>query len=316
VTGGAGFIGSHLVEGLVREGWSVRVLDDFSTGRESNLAGCLRDVEIFEGDVCDVSLVERAASGVDVIFHEAAIASVVASIEEPERCHRVNLSGTLGLLEVARRQRVRRVVFAASAAAYGDQPVSPQVETMPASCLSPYALHKLACEQYLALYARLHGLQTVALRYFNVYGPRQDPTSDYAAAIPIFIEAALAEEPVHIFGDGEQTRDFVFVKDVVRANLLAATADAERASGQVINIGSGAFTSVNDLIETIGRCVGREVQTVFEAPRAGDVLHSRADIGRARETLGYSPGTSLEGGLAATIKGFDEAGIRTKRNER
>ena len=302
VTGGAGFIGGHLVEGLLADGWSVRVLDDFSSGREENLAGCRDGVELIRGDVCDTEIVSAAADGADVIFHQAAIASVARSIDNPRRAHAVNLGGTLEVLEAARRRGVRRVVFAGSAAVYGDDETLPKVESLPPACLSPYALHKYASEQYLAFYERLHGLQTVALRYFNVYGPRQDPESDYAAAIPLFVRAALTREPVRIFGDGEQTRDFVHVDDVVAANLRAAVADG--VSGVVLNVASGRRTRVNDLVRIIGRCAGRELVPEYAPPRAADVRHSWADIGRARQLLGYSPAVELEAGLAGTVAAF------------
>jgi len=302
VTGGGGFIGSATVRALRMAGWRVRVLDDFSTGREENLAACRDEIEIIRGDVCDVSVLSHAIEGADVVFHQAAIASVAKSIDDPEESHRVNLSGTLSVLEAARRHGIRRIVYSASAAAYGDDPSLPKVETLPAACLSPYALQKYAGEGYLALYNSLHGLETVALRYFNVYGPGQDPESDYAAVVPLFIRAALAAEPLRVYGDGEQTRDFVYIGDVVRANLLAA--DAPLVSSCPINVASGAETSVNDLIQTIQTCLAKEISVKYEAPRRGDVRRSYADITRAKEVLGFTPSIGLADGLRRTIEDF------------
>ena len=306
VTGGAGFIGSHVVSRLLRDGWSVRVLDDFSTGREQNLAGLESDVEVIRADVCDRAALDRAALGVDVIFHQAAIASVARSLSEPLRTNAVNLGGTLSVLDVALARGVRRVVLAASAAVYGDGGPLPKVESLPASPLSPYAVQKYGSELYCRLYAGLYELETVALRYFNVYGPRQDPEGDYAAAIPLFIASALDGEAVRVFGDGEQTRDFVFVADVVEANLRAAAAAG--ASGAVINVASGHQTSVNELVAVIGQCLGRELAAEHEAPRTGEVRHSWADIRRARELLGFEPAVDLKCGIGLTIEAFEAAG--------
>lgn len=302
VTGGAGFIGGHIVERLVREGWTVRVLDDFSTGREENLGACAGHVEILRGDLCDVELTRAACEGVDVIFHEGAIASVSRSVEEPGRSHEVNLSGTLALLEAARQSGVRRIVFASSAAIYGDDDSLPRIESQAPACLSPYAVQKLGGEGYLAAYSEVHGLETVALRYFNVYGPRQDPDSDYAAAIPLFVRAALADDVIHVFGDGEQTRDFIYVDDVVEANLQAAHTD--RASGCVMNVASGKRTSVNELLRAIGDRLGRELRISYEPQRVGDVRHSWAEVERARGLLGFNVKVELADGLAYTIDDF------------
>jgi UDP-glucose 4-epimerase len=302
VTGGAGFIGGHIVERLVREGWSVRVLDDYSTGRDENLAACAGQVEILRGDICDVELTRAACRGVEVIFHEGAIASVSRSVEEPERSHEVNLSGTLTLLEAARQSGVRRIVLASSAAIYGDDDSLPRVESQAPACLSPYAVQKLGGEGYLAAYAEVHGLETVALRYFNVYGPRQDPESDYAAAIPLFVRAALKDDVIHVFGDGEQTRDFVYVDDVVEANLQAARADG--VSGGMMNVASGKRTSVNELLAAIGDRLGRQLRISYEPPRAGDVRHSWAEVERAHGLLGFNAKVELADGLASTIDDF------------
>jgi len=302
VTGGAGFIGGHLVERLVCDDWRVRVLDDFSTGREEHLAAVAERIELIRGDVRDASTVERAVDGVEVVFHQAALPSVPLSIAEPLRTHSVNLEGTLRVLEASRRAGVRRVVYAASCAVYGDGPELPKREALAAAPLSPYALQKYASELYCRLYADLHGLETVALRYFNVYGPRQDPAGDYAAVIPKFIEACLAGAAPRIFGDGEQTRDFVMVDDVVGANLLAA--DAEHASGSVCNVASGSATCLNALLDLVREHTGARVEARYDPPREGDVRHSVASLDRARAILGYAPRVALGEGLRRTVESF------------
>jgi nucleoside-diphosphate-sugar epimerase len=300
VTGGAGFIGGHLVERLLEAGWEVRVLDDFSSGREENLAGVRSQIELLKGDIRDESLVARAVEGVEVVFHEAAVPSVPRSVAEPVRTHQVNADGTLNLLEQARHARVRRVVYAASSSAYGDTPTLPKVETMPPTPMSPYALQKYVGEAYCRLYHALYGLETVALRYFNIFGPRQNPDSEYAAVIPRFIRACLRGESPRIYGDGEQTRDFTFVADAVQANLLAA--DAPHASGQVVNVGGGGRTSLNQLLAAIREITGATAEAIYEPGRAGDVRDSLASLERARELLGYEPATTLREGLARTAE--------------
>jgi UDP-glucose 4-epimerase len=302
VTGGAGFIGGHLVAGLVGEGWRVRVLDDFSSGREENLADVIDVVEVLRGDVRDEAALARAAAGVEVVFHQAAVASVPRSVAEPLRTNAINLDATLRVLETARRSGVRRVVYAASSAAYGNSEALPKRESMTPEPLSPYALQKLAGEYYCHLYASLYGLETVALRYFNVFGPRQDPKSEYAAVIPRFICAALAGEGATIFGDGEQTRDFVYVQDAVRANLLAA--DASRASGAVINIATGRRISLNELWRAIREITGVAAEARYAPARAGDVRDSVADLSRARDLLGFEPAVPLREGLSRTAASF------------
>jgi len=302
VTGGAGFIGGHVVEHLLAAGWEVRVLDDLSTGRAENLADVRNCVELIEGDVRDPATVARAVAGVEAVFHQAAIPSVPRSVEEPLYTNDVNVGGTLQLLEAARRAGARRVVFAASSSAYGDTEVLPKIETLPATPLSPYALQKYAGELYCHQYTVLFGLETVALRYFNIYGPRQDPASDYAAVIPRFVRAALSGERPTVYGDGEQTRDFTFVGDAARANLLAA--DAERAPGSVINVASGRRTSLNQLWAGIRRTLGSDLEPRYAPPRPGDVRDSLADLGRARELLGYEPSVSLDEGLRETVEHF------------
>jgi UDP-glucose 4-epimerase len=300
VTGGAGFIGSHLVDRLLSEGWQVRLLDDFSSGRESNVAHLNGKVELLRGDLRDRSLIEKALVGVDVVFHQAAVPSVPRSVAEPERTHDVNVNGTLGLLEAARSAGVRRLVFASSSSAYGDTPELPKVETMPPCPLSPYALQKYTSERYCQLYHRLYGLETVALRYYNVYGPRQNPESEYAAVIPRFASACLASQAPVVFGDGEQTRDFTFVGDAVSANLLAA--EAPGAPGEVINVAGGRRVSLNQLLAEIREITGAKILPRHEAARPGDVRDSLASLERARELLGYEPQVELRTGLATTVE--------------
>jgi UDP-glucose 4-epimerase len=305
VTGGAGFIGSHLVDALLAAGWRVRLLDDFSSGREANVAHLNGSAELLRGDLRDRALLARALAGVEVVFHQGAVPSVPRSVAEPERTHSVNATGTLGVLEASRAAGVRRVVFASSSSAYGDTPVLPKVETMPPCPLSPYALQKYAGERYCQLYHRLYGLETVALRYFNVYGPRQNPRSEYAAVIPRFATACLSGEAPVVFGDGEQTRDFTFVADAVAGNLLAA--DAPRAAGEVVNVAGGRRVSLNELLREIRALTGASVSARHEAGRPGDVRDSLADLGRARELLGYAPRVDLRTGLAKTIESLESA---------
>lgn len=302
VTGGAGFIGGHLVEGLLAEGWRVRVLDDFSSGRDENLAAVAADIDLRRGDIRDPDAVARAVEGVEVVFHEAAVPSVPRSVAEPLRTNSVNIDGTLLVLESARNAGVRRLVYAASSSAYGDTKVLPKVETMPGNPQSPYALQKYSGEVYCRLYAQLYGLETVALRYFNIYGPRQDPTSQYAAVIPNFITACLNGDSPTIHGDGEQTRDFTMVADAVRANLLAA--DAPGASGSVCNVAAGRRTSLNELLQHIRELTDAKVEAVHGPAREGDVRDSLASLERSRELLGYEPTVELREGLRRTVDWF------------
>lgn len=320
VTGGCGFIGSNLAHALVSEGEGnsrVRILDDLSTGRESNIATLRAThpdrVELWRGHVGDPSLLARALDGVDSVFHLAAIPSVPWSIERPLACDLVISHATLQLLEAVRRhngaapsaRRIERVVVATSCAAYGDLlPEVPKREDQPVAPLSPYAAAKLACEQHCAVYARVFGVPTVALRFFNVFGPRQDPTSQYAAVIPNFIRAALAGQPPTVYGDGGQSRDFVFVDDVVGACRLARTAPAERVAGQVINIGSGQSATLREVLGALSAICGRRIEPRFAPGRAGEVRSSRADISRAQSLLGFTPRVSLEGGLRRTVEWF------------
>jgi UDP-glucose 4-epimerase len=303
VTGGAGFIGSSIVEELLSKGEAVRVLDDFSTGRRQNLEGLRGRVEILEGSIVDPETVKKAMAGVEIVFHEAAIPSVARSVENPQASVLANVQGTTVVLDVARHTKVRRVVFAASSSAYGNTPTLPKVETMMPAPLSPYAVAKLTCEHLMRVFASLYGIETVSLRYFNVFGPRQDPTSQYAAVIPNFITAAIRKERPLVHGDGEQTRDFCFIENTVRANLLAA-ATSNKLSGQVVNIACGERISLNRLLAFIGEEAGYELDPEYRAPRAGDVRDSLADIGAAKQLFGYEPVVRAREGLARTFKAF------------
>ncbi len=300
VTGGAGFIGSHLVDRLLSEGHTVSVLDSFSTGRRENLDAVKGRIEIHEADVRDTTAVERAMDGCEVVFHEAAVVSVPYSVEHPQETHDVNIQGTLNVLLAARKSRVRRVVFASSAAIYGEEPTLPKSEAMLPEPISPYGVEKLTAEHYLRTFAHLYGIETVALRYFNVFGPRQDPSSPYSGVISVFVRRLLAAKPITIYGDGLQSRDFVYVADVVEANLRAAM--AEGASGRVYNVARGERTTLLRLAEVLGKVVGTEVSPTLAAERAGDIRHSQATIDRARSELGYVPRVDLETGLRALVE--------------
>ena len=302
VTGGGGFIGSSIAAALVARGDTVRVVDNFSSGKRENL----RDLrlELLEGDLLDEEFLRRAAAGADVIFHEAAIPSVPRSIAAPRASHDANATGTLQVLEVARACGVRRVVYAGSSSAYGDTPVLPKVETMSPAPLSPYAVAKLTGELYCRMYARTFGLETVVLRYFNVFGPRQDPQSQYAAVIPKFVTAALSGTQPVIYGDGTQSRDFCFIDNVVQANLLAADAPAAQASGRTFNVACGSAIELNAVIQMVGELTGRPLVARYEPSRAGDVKHSLADISEARERLGYTPAVDFAEGLRRTVAWF------------
>ncbi len=303
VTGGAGFIGSSIAEQLLAAGDTVRIVDDFSSGRRENLESLPGKVELFEGSIVDAELVARAMRGVEVVFHEAAIPSVVRSVENPRASLMAGVQGTTVVLDVARRSGVKRVVFAASSSAYGDTPTMPKVETMPAQPLSPYAVSKLACEQLMRVFASLYGIETVSLRYFNVFGPRQDPKSEYAAVIPKFITAALRKERPIVFGDGEQTRDFCYIDNTVRANLLAAST-TNKLTGQVVNIACGERISLNQLLKIVAELAGTKLDPEYRERRAGDVKDSLADIHAAAGVLGYKPTVDVREGLKRTVEAF------------
>jgi UDP-glucose 4-epimerase len=304
VTGGAGFIGSHLVRGCLEAGDEVRVLDDFSTGRREKLSSVQGDVTVIEGTVTDPATVRRAGEGCEVIHHLAALPSVPLSVEDPVGTHHVNATGTLHVLQAARELGVRRVVYSSSCAVYGDSERLPASEDDPVSPLSPYALQKRIGELYAERFASLYGLETVALRYFNVYGPSQDADSAYAAVVPRFLTAVSKGEPPRIHGDGRQSRDFVYVGDVVRANLAAAGGPSE-VSGECFNIAGGTGITILELLEAIGRALGLEgIEAEHAPPRPGDVRQSVADVGKARERIGWRATTPLEEGLGETARGL------------
>lgn len=299
VTGGAGFIGSHLVQALLARGDNVRVVDDLSTGRLDNLQNAQDQIEFIEADLRDPVILKSALKDVDLVFHQAAFVSVPQSMEEPQACLDVNVEGTRLLLETSRSLGVQRVVLASSAAVYGQNPAVPLAEGSTPDPLSPYAASKLIDEILARLYTDQLGLDVVALRYFNVYGPRQNPKSDYAAVIPIFIRRLLDEEEPVVYGDGGQTRDFIYVADVVRANLLAA--DSRSAAGQAVNVCSGQETSLLDLIGILSKLFNREIQPEFQETRAGDIYRSVGDPSLSGEVLEFAPQVSLPEGLQATL---------------
>src|SRR5438094_7094529 len=302
VTGGAGFIGSHVATRLAALGCRVRVVDDLSTGDESNLTELAGRIEFLRGDLCDPAVCRQAVEGVAVVFHLAAIPSVPRSLEDPWRSHDANVNATMRLLEACRKACVRRVVYSSSSSVYGDCVVLPKVETAEPLPRSPYATSKLAGEQYVLAYARAGLIEGVALRYFNVFGPRQSPHSAYAAVIPRFFQAALDERPAVVYGDGQQTRDFTYVDNVVDANLLAAGAAGDTVNGWVVNVGAGTRTALVGVVEIIGRIVGRPLAFVRQPPRPGDVRDSLASLERVKRLLGYEPKISLEEGLRRTWK--------------
>ncbi len=303
VTGGAGFIGSSIAETLLASGERVRILDDFSSGRRQNIEGLPGRWELLEGSVVDPNIVARAIKGVEVVFHQAAIPSVVRSVEDPQASMLVGVQGTTVVLDLARQAGVRRVVFAASSAVYGDGPTLPKVETMAPQPLSPYAASKLAGEQLMQVFAELYRLETVSLRYFNVFGPRQDPKSEYAAVVPRFVMAALRKERPTVFGDGEQTRDFCYVDNAVHANLLAAQT-SKKLRGEVVNIACGERISLNRLLKYIGELAGNQTAPDYRPARAGDIRDSMADIRAAHDLLGFTPTVDVRQGLARTFEAF------------
>lgn len=311
ITGGGGFIGSHLVEAALRRGRQVRVLDNFSTGRRENLRPFLADVELIEGDVRSAADVERAVSGVEVVLHQAALPSVPRSIQDPLTTNDVNVTGTLNVLHAARKAGVQRVVYASSSSVYGDTPTLPKVETMPSNPMSPYAVSKLAGEQYGKAFAQVYGLETVALRYFNIFGPRQDPTSQYSAVIPKFITQMLRSERPIIYGDGEQSRDFTYIGNAVQANLLAAEADG--VGGLIANCACGATATLNQLVASLNGILGMDLVPEYTDPRSGDIRHSFADITLAKEKLEYEPEVNLLEGLERTVSFFADNIVQAHR---
>ena len=300
VTGGGGFIGSHLVARLLREGHPVRVLDNFASGRRENLLPVLSEIELIEGDIQSYERAHNAVRGCHLVFHLAALPSIPRSIQDPLTSHASNVIGTLNVLLAARDEGVRRVVFASSSSVYGANTELPKREDMPALPIAPYAVAKLAAENYCRAFHEVYGLETVALRYFNVFGPKQDPLSQYAAVIPNFISAVLAGQAPIIYGDGEQSRDFTYVDNAIEANLLAAYADG--VGGETFNVACGERISLNELLEELAALTGKRIEANYVEPRPGDLPHSQADIGRARERLGYEPGIDVRAGLAKTLE--------------
>ncbi|HEY6217520.1 MAG TPA: SDR family oxidoreductase [Pyrinomonadaceae bacterium] len=300
VTGGAGFIGSHIASALIAEGARVRILDDLSTGHRENLDEIGGGIDFIQGSVADEELLNKALEGVELVFHEAAIPSVPRSVEEPRQTHIASVDGTFSLLVAARDQKVRRIVYAASSSAYGDQPTLPKSEQMLPDPLSPYAVAKLVGEYYCQVFTRVYGLETVSLRYFNVFGPRQDPGSQYSGVVSRFISALLSNERPVIYGDGEQSRDFTYIENVVFANLSAA--EAPNAAGKVINVANGERITLNQLLSELKDLTGKQdVTAEYLEPRIGDVRHSLADISLARQLLGYESKVDLREGLQRTI---------------
>ena len=299
VTGGAGFIGSHLVEELVRRGHRVRVADSLITGKRGNLDH-ISGVELLEGDLAESGVAERAVDGVDYVLHQAAIPSVPRSVADPVTSNRANVTATVNVLVAARDARVKRLVYAGSSSAYGNTPTLPKREDMPTNPLSPYALQKLVSEQYCQMFTELYGLETVTTRYFNVFGPRQDPGSPYSGVISLFSTALLEGRQPLIYGDGEQTRDFTYVANVVDGVLRAC--EAPGAAGQVVNVATGGRISLNELLRTMNKLLGTSIQPIYKETRAGDVKDSQADITKAGTLLGYHPTVSLEEGLRRTLE--------------
>ena len=302
VTGGAGFIGSHLAEELVKRGENVRVIDNFFSGKAENMASFINDVEFYEGDIRDEELLKKIMPGVDYVLHHAAVASVPRSVENPEESTEVNVMGTLNVLRRAAENKVKRLVYAGSSSAYGNSGTEKKSELEAPDPISPYAVTKLAGEYYCRSFAYIYGLETVVLRYFNVFGERQDPKSLYSAVIPLFCAAAKEGKPATIYGTGRQTRDFTYVKNNVEANLLAAKTPG--ISGEVINIACGQTVDLLELHSAINRIMGKDLPPVMAPPRVGDVMHSSADITKARKLLGYEPKFSFEEGLAKTCAFF------------
>jgi len=299
VTGGAGFIGSNITAKLVSQGCFVRVIDNLLTGKKSNLADIIDNIEFIEADMGDEKIARPATKDIDVVLHQGALPSVPRSVDDPAETHRHCLDATFTLLLAARDAGVKRFVYASSSSAYGDTPTLPKVETMPPRPLSPYAVGKLAGEYYCSVFYEVFGLETISLRYFNVFGPHQDPTSQYAAAIPAFVTAILKDQQPTVFGDGRQTRDFTYVDNVVEANLLAAK--AEHTTGQVLNIACGQAVTVNETIDVINATVGKNIKPLYTDPRPGDIKHSLADITLAEKLLGFKPTIPFKQGLQKAI---------------
>jgi len=307
ITGVAGFIGSNLAQALVRRGEEVRGFDNFSTGKHENIAELKGKIDFREIDLLDATAVADACRGVNFVLHQAAIPSVPKSVVDPVTSHDANVNGTLNLLMGARTAGVQRVVYAASSSAYGDTPTLPKSEEMPPNPISPYAVQKLTGELYMTSFSRVYGMQTVSLRYFNIFGPRQDPTSQYSGVLAKFISQMLAGSPCTIFGDGEQSRDFTYIENAVNANLLACSAPAEKVSGKMFNVATGTRFSLNETFRALASIIGYEGEPQYAEPRAGDVKHSLADVSRARDAMGYEPTVRFEDGLRRTVEWYNQA---------
>ena len=306
VTGGAGFIGSNLVRFILSQGHQVVVLDNFSTGKRENLVDILHQITLFEGDIRNKNTVALAMQDCDAVFHQGALGSVPRSVEDPVASHDVNVNGTINILEVARSLGIKRVIFAASSSAYGNQPISPKQEDMPVMPISPYAASKVSCEAYMQAYAGAFGMETVSLRYFNVFGPRQDPFGAYAAVIPAFVSKLLNHESPIVYGDGEQSRDFCYIENVCQANWLAANAPPANCDGKPINIACHESITLNQILDQLQKLLGTNIKTVYQSERVGDVKHSLANIDRAKEKLGYVPLVSFVQGLEMAIDWYRE----------
>ena len=304
VTGGAGFIGSNICRELVKQGAFIRVVDNLLTGKKSNLADIIDSIEFIEGDMGDEQTARMCMENIDVVLHQGALPSVPLSVDNPAATHRHCVDATFTLLLAARDAKIKRFVYAASSSAYGDSPTLPKVETMTPNPRSPYAAAKLFGEYYCSVFSKVFGLETICLRYFNVFGPYQNPKSQYAAAIPAFVTSILREQPPTIYGDGEQSRDFTYIENVVQANLLAAR--APETEGESLNIACGERVTLNEVIRLINHYLGKNVKPIYTAPRAGDVKHSLADISKAKERIGYEPLLSFADGLQKAIKWYSQ----------
>ena len=305
ITGGAGFIGSNMARFLLEKGENVRVLDNFETGKKENIDEISCRIELITGDIRDVDIVKKSVDKVDVVYHLAALGSVPRSVADPVTSHDVNVNGIFNMLEASRGAKVKRFVFASSSSVYGQSPVLPQHEDLPLAPISPYGATKAIGEIYCKTFFETYGLQTIALRYYNVFGPRQDPNSQYAAAIPLFVSALMRDKSPIIFDDGEQTRGFTYIENVMNANWLAAT--AEQTKGQAINISTSSAVSVNTVVNTIRELLDKEdIKPVYDPPRAGDIKHSLADVSKAKEVIGYEPKVSFEDGIRRAIGWYQE----------
>ena len=313
VTGGAGFIGSNIVHFLIKKGERVRVLDNFLTGKKENLASIRDKIELIEGDIRNFEICLKATKGVDYVLHQAALPSVPRSVEDPLTTSEININGTLNILLASLKNKIKRVVYASSSSIYGDSPVLPKKEEMTPSPLSPYAITKLTGEYYCKVFYQIYGLETVILRYFNVFGPCQDPTSQYAAVIPKFIRAMLKGERPIIYGDGEQSRDFTYVENVVMANILSAT--KKEASGKVFNIATQKRITINELVKEINNILNTNIKPEYASPRPGDIKHSLADITAAKKILGYNPKVQFREGLEKTVNWFKNKLVEGGENE-